>query len=151
MLVPAQGGDKNERPPCSYCQKQGHNWRVCFSRINDEKRAAGGQVGGGNGGMNNGPKQLYTREQIEEQLQREREDAIVKMPDGALMRQAKGIPMGDPLSPGMTTPVVSMVVIPLVRFVLSANAEVAVSTVRSLQTDRPAITQAVVAEPPGVT
>ena len=28
--------------------------------------------------------------------------AIVKMPDGKLMRQAKGIPMGDPLSPGMT-------------------------------------------------
>ena len=28
--------------------------------------------------------------------------AIVKMPDGSLLRQAEGIPMGDPLSPGMT-------------------------------------------------
>lgn len=28
--------------------------------------------------------------------------AIVKMPDGRLRRQREGIPMGDPLSPGMT-------------------------------------------------
>jgi hypothetical protein len=30
------------------------------------------------------------------------DNAIVKMPDGQLMRQVGGIPMGDPLSPGMT-------------------------------------------------
>jgi hypothetical protein len=30
------------------------------------------------------------------------DNAIVKMPDGQLMRQIGGIPMGDPLSPGMT-------------------------------------------------
>ena len=29
-------------------------------------------------------------------------NAIVKMPDGTLLRQMKGIPMGDPLSPAMT-------------------------------------------------
>jgi hypothetical protein len=28
--------------------------------------------------------------------------AIIKMPDGTLLRQTQGIPMGDPLSPGMT-------------------------------------------------
>jgi hypothetical protein len=30
------------------------------------------------------------------------DNAIVKMPDGQLWRQIEGIPMGDPLSPGMT-------------------------------------------------
>ena len=30
------------------------------------------------------------------------EHAIVQMPDGSLRRQRLGIPMGDPLSPGMT-------------------------------------------------
>ena len=29
-------------------------------------------------------------------------NAIVKMPEGKLLRQTKGIPMGDPLSPAMT-------------------------------------------------
>ena len=28
--------------------------------------------------------------------------AMVKMPDGTILRQVKGIPMGDPISPGMT-------------------------------------------------
>ena len=30
------------------------------------------------------------------------DNTIIRMPGGQLMRQTKGIPMGDPLSPGMT-------------------------------------------------
>ena len=30
------------------------------------------------------------------------ENAIVKMPDGQLWKQEKGIPMGDPISPAMS-------------------------------------------------
>jgi hypothetical protein len=30
------------------------------------------------------------------------DNAYIQMPDGTIMHQAKGIPMGDPLSPGMT-------------------------------------------------
>ena len=75
------------RPPCSYCLKPGHNYRVCFSRINDEKRAAGGQAGAVNGAGGNGQKmQLYTREQLEEQLQREKEEAERKTETDELKR-----------------------------------------------------------------
>ena len=30
------------------------------------------------------------------------DNALIKMPDGTLMKQNKGIPMGGPMSPGMT-------------------------------------------------
>ena len=30
------------------------------------------------------------------------DNAIIKMPNGTLLRQVQGIPMGDPISPGMT-------------------------------------------------
>ena len=30
------------------------------------------------------------------------DNAIIKMPNGTLLKQVQGIPMGDPISPGMT-------------------------------------------------
>ena len=30
------------------------------------------------------------------------ENALIRMPDGRILKQTTGIPMGDPLSPGMT-------------------------------------------------